>query len=145
MLSVEFREVERTECPPGPDWFEVEHFDTPLYFAFTNTQLSAYLSLNLGEFDYNSPWLGKFRMGYTNLNICQRVPLYQARNFFLFGKKVDGSLYIAKYYSHFLKNLMTFGDEHVLLDQTLYELKKIYQFEELIPVGYKLINSYYWH
>lgn len=145
MIDIDFRSAGATDCPPGPDWFEVDHFDTPLYFAFTNTQLSANLSLELGEFDYNSPWLAKFRMGYTDLFICQRAPLYRARNFFFLGKKDDGSLYIAKYYSHFLKNLMSFGDEHALLGETLDELKKIYQFEELIPVGYKIVKSYYWH
>lgn len=145
MIDIDFRSAGATDCPLGPDWFGVDHFDRPLYFAFTNTQLSAHLSLELEEFDYNSPWLGKFWMGYTNLNICQRLPLYQARNFFLLGKKADGSLYIAKYYSHFLKNLMSFADEHALLDQTLHELKKIYQFEAVIPVGYKVVKSYYWH
>lgn len=145
MLSVEFREVEATDCPTGPDWFGVDHFDTPLYFVFTNTQLSAHLSLELGDFDYTSPWLGKFWMGYTDLFICQRVPLYQARNFFLLGKKADGSLYKAENYADFLKNLVGFGDEHALLGETLHELKKIHEFEKLILVGYQLVQRHYWH
>lgn len=118
---------------------------TLCYFARTHRQLSANCSLDLADFDVRGPWLKKSKQGYAGLIVGQGMPFEEATCYFLLGTGVDGQIYRAGVFSHFVKNCLSCGRMSGLLVATLGEIQKTYQFAQLIPVGDKVIAHYDWH